>query len=509
MIEHTTSRDLFSFFDAKADAFYEAMISFIRKVVPSTPIRSLAVSFVAFTLVAGVLCSLAVLLLPWANGYFSLELPPGYESRGWMYVASIPVLMFLVFATVAGARSLVSFEDTYLRNLQTFIHHNRLEVRGLAFVVNGDENADAWRRLSHWKFARRPNASEGEGKAPGAAQPIPAGPFVRAFERIAPYLPVGRPLQVLIWPGSAGCATDLSLAAEVLDRREHRFVIHTPEPMAPCAVTAAFDLLAKHPSMSLLLVVSATRIGFGREGAGGLVSSVTLALLARPDRIPKSASTDVHAERPSRQRDFSASGLLSFLDKETSKAQMHPIAIEAAHWRPIAKDFMAQASSAGITGSGRGIYAPAPWTLTQLRMLRSAPRLGFVYRPLPISESDGATGIAERRNDFEGAWRVATSRLPEGMLPQRVLTEKTVSSGGMSWLYKRLCEVAPVGAEEITPPFSLSYLVGDLGQASSLTAVALAIQASNDAGDCSAILLNRGDQQSFMMVSPGSQTART
>jgi hypothetical protein len=438
---------------------------------------------------------------PWLCSGVACEVDPDPIGTLLDMLRSLASVTVLAITALMGARILVEADDDRQRSIVALSHQHRLDVRGVAVSVNGQDGGDIWQALASGARVT-PVEANSVPAMPADDEAAPLSAFARAFKTIAPAIPAQWPVPVLVCPCAGATCASPDKAAEALDYFEYRFVMHSAPEGATCAVTAAFDLFSQHPSMWMLLVASADGRGFHPGASGETVSNATLMLLTRPDRIARMTRPPDLEFEATISKEFTGRALLDAFDRELENGGKSTLSMDANRWSVLAESFVTNARNHQYRPEEQGVYLPTPCSATLARAIETAPTLGTLHRPISLRPDSKDSAEALTRDDCIKAWSIAASRLPEGITPVTVLTENDVSSDLFTVLHELINDKADRALGDARQVIDGGHRVGRLGESSSLTTVALAITASQSSGSASAVLLNTVGDPCIVMTSP-------
>jgi hypothetical protein len=294
-----------------SDAIVRRFKGFVAAIPSSTWEK--ARKYGAVAVATGIGWSLVVALMSWLSSTYGWSTTEHWSEPWLEGLASIAALCGTCFGvsvtSTTAAHGVGSVNGAAAQP-------DRLEVRGLSWMLGKHVNAEAWRILT----SNRPD--EGvklnvEDRAPVEyGGPVLFGPLTQAFSRIAGDLPRNVPVPLLVWPERPDGKElrDLTLAAK--ESRNYG-LSYSPQSAAADgedldAVGAAFSLFDAQPDLSYLLVLSSDGPGFRSDALPGVAPNVSFILLARPQSSGQ-AQTLQRSQGPGMLADGSA--LLGFVHR--------------------------------------------------------------------------------------------------------------------------------------------------------------------------------------------------
>ncbi len=171
-------------------------------------------------------------------------------------------------------------------------------------------------------------------------------------------------------------------------------------------------------------------------------------------------------------------------------------------------------------------WLPKPWRTGQLHQIDTLPVLGYIHRPVRISylQPDGTRMNSHlRQAAFATGWTAALSTLQAGQYPMRIFHNLGPSQMAASdhnpkgdYDVNRLPPLflalnqqqAPHPEPDDIDMFNLPILLGEMGAATPMAAVAIAVMASHAEGDPGAVVLFDRDGATVIMIAPPDERER-
>ena len=264
-------------FDSILQRFKAFMVA-----VPN-PTREKARKYGVVAIVSGIAWSVVVAFTCWLSGAYGWSTTGRWTDlwlQGLASIAAVCVTCFGMAVTSTTTGNGMASTDGAVAAI------DRLEIRGLSWMLGKHVNAEAWRMLT----SDRPYGGAKQGvKDSEPAEydgPISFSPLTQAFSRIAGDLPRDVPVPLLVWPDQPDGEAVRNLMLAAKESRNYG-LSYAPQSVAADggeqdAIGAAFSLFDAQPRLSQLLVLSLDGPGFRPEPMPGVFPNVSFILLARP-----------------------------------------------------------------------------------------------------------------------------------------------------------------------------------------------------------------------------------
>ncbi|OFZ69667.1 MAG: hypothetical protein A2Z01_08705 [Betaproteobacteria bacterium RBG_16_58_11] len=168
-------------------------------------------------------------------------------------------------------------------------------------------------------------------------------------------------------------------------------------------------------------------------------------------------------------------------------------------------------------------WIPKPWRTGQLHQIDALPVLGYIHRPIRVSYvlPDGKPmRRIEREAAFLAGWKSALATLPDGVAPELLFHNLGPSPMQASphnpkpdydaaWFAP--LHIALNGTEtnfQEDEMFNLPRMLGEMGAATPMASIAIAVMASFDEAKPSAVVLFDKDGATITMVRQPSEAQR-
>lgn len=477
---------------------------------PSKPVVESAFSQTMLVCFLTIAWCAVIALLHWAAPHFEW-----LTFRSWRPLAFKGELVILLFAIGNFATKLVMMSEEEKRNASLAdVEHrtSKLEIRCAHVIIGPRSQVDAWNAVRHGKDGWQNKMAGGRsGRAYKGAKAYPADAIAELFDAIVPALPGAWPIPLLVWPPSDRdrSAFDPVDAFTNSIRQGFFFVEEHPAERRKSEHLAdtIFAMFDDNPALPILVVMAADGKNFRVRADSGVTPNASLMVLVHRERIETLVKPFLIEDVPGRAMAPNAQRDLIRIYRDQVAGDPHHgrsnYWMDMEYWRVHAQAFIKNHPTPGY--SPAGIHLPSPWMRASFNQFEKVPSVATLHRP--VSVSHGAADLSKDRADaLSSAWKAVLTNHPDTPAPQRAVLDEAADERFQDALGDLLTSSNAERKRYLAQLSNVQELTGCLGSSADPTTMALAVEASRQAGDVSAVVSIADGSVSVALIKPAGSS---